>query len=577
MPALTNYIYKRPNSQFYQLRKMVPPSLQRIIGRKEFTKSLGVTDRREAEKRAFHILTKWEAEIAAASSIKVDPSPLNDFSDCNSSQELAISAGYRQICDKLDIRTSSYAKKEALKSLRETLEERKTAYLQDILSNNFDRWKCIGDRALSHATFAEVMTQLEVIEFYRNLAIASVDAISRTLLKLDGAEHTFSPSPLVQSALDNLEREAKIGEKYFELFERYAAQRIAEKKKRTDSVEQDRIVISQFFELVGRDRAISSLESADIRHWQDISAKLPSNFSKMKLFAGLTLQEIASHPESSSKKHLSKVTIQRQFSAISGFLGWCVTQRYANKNPCDGLGWNIPKGSNPYPPFSIEQLNKIFRSPLFTGFEKDGREHVRGTTKANDWRYWIPIICLFTGARIGEIAQLKLSDISTQHEIPVILIKNDEKSGQSTKSGKSRFVPISKGLERCGFMTYFMEQQRKARGDKHAQLFPELTPNKRGQISATPSRFWREYLTAINLKKGNDGYGSHSFRHTLADELRLADYLDSEIEVALGHNQKTVTSGYGRLSQGTAKRLNEMFNRVEFQGLDIAHLHVISL
>ena len=64
---------------------------------------------------------------------------------------------------------------------------------------------------------------------------------------------------------------------------------------------------------------------------------------------------------------------------------------------------------------------------------------------------------------------------------------------------------------------------------------------------------------------------------TDADELRLADYLDTEIEVALGHNQKTVTSGYGRLSQGTAKRLNEMFNRVEFQGLDIDHLYGNSL
>jgi hypothetical protein len=231
MAALSSYIYKRPASQFYQLRKMVPLPLQKVIGRREYTKSLGVTDRREAEKRAFHILAKWEAEIAAAASIRTDLEPLDEFSHCNTAEELAVSAGYHNICNKLDNRTFSYAKKEALDSLREALEERKAVYLQDIFSGRFDRWKGIGDRALSGASFAEVMTKQETNKFYENLAIASVDAITRALLKLDGAEHTFSPSTVVQSTVEKLERKAKIGENYLELFERYAAQRLAEKRR----------------------------------------------------------------------------------------------------------------------------------------------------------------------------------------------------------------------------------------------------------------------------------------------------------------------------------------------------------
>jgi integrase len=98
-------------------------------------------------------------------------------------------------------------------------------------------------------------------------------------------------------------------------------------------------------------------------------------------------------------------------------------------------------------------------------------------------------------------------------------------------------------------------------------LFPELQRNERGHIGGGPSRFWRDYLSRVGLKKGGDGLGAHSFRHTMADQLRLAGYLDDEIEVALGHNQKSVTSGYGRLKQGTVERLSRMFEAVKFDGV----------
>jgi integrase len=104
--------------------------------------------------------------------------------------------------------------------------------------------------------------------------------------------------------------------------------------------------------------------------------------------------------------------------------------------------------------------------------------------------------------------------------------------------------------------------------DGDARLFPELQPNARGQISWTPSRFWRTYLIRVGIKNGGDGFGSHSFRHGLADQLRVAGYLDDEIEVALGHNQVTVTAGYGQVRQGTVARLSVMIEAVTFPGID---------
>lgn len=66
MAALSQYLTKRSNSQFYQLRRMVPVAIRSIIGKREFYRSLRVTERRMAEQLAFPILSAWEEQIADA-------------------------------------------------------------------------------------------------------------------------------------------------------------------------------------------------------------------------------------------------------------------------------------------------------------------------------------------------------------------------------------------------------------------------------------------------------------------------------------------------------------------------------
>jgi len=76
---------------------------------------------------------------------------------------------------------------------------------------------------------------------------------------------------------------------------------------------------------------------------------------------------------------------------------------YTESNTCDGLLYDIKKikDANKRPPFNHEQMNAILSSPLFTGFERDGKEWLAGAYHSDDWRRWIPFVCMFTGARIG--------------------------------------------------------------------------------------------------------------------------------------------------------------------------------
>ncbi|WP_157845018.1 tyrosine-type recombinase/integrase [Methylocucumis oryzae] len=275
------------------------------------------------------------------------------------------------------------------------------------------------------------------------------------------------------------------------------------------------------------------------------------------------MQEAAKKARELKLKQTAFTTINKHLSTISPLFKWVAQKpEFAGlQNPCTGLFHDKVKGNNPRPSLPSDMLNVILSSPLFTGFQENGKEHKLGDCLADDWRKWIPLIVLFTGARIGEVAQLRLSDIRCDHGIWYFLIAHDEKAGLTTKSGESRIAVMHNILQQeLRFIDFVERRLQTSRGDTTVRLFAELVPNGRGQIGDAPSRWWRKYLKNIQVKSGADGFGAHSFRHGLADRLRVeADLLDTEVAVCLGHVIKSTTSGYGSVSQGTfetAKRVD---------------------
>jgi integrase len=325
-----------------------------------------------------------------------------------------------------------------------------------------------------------------------------------------------------------------------------------------DTVVQDRKVVLAFSEFVGKDRSAGSITREEVRAWRNTIAVLPPGFRKAKAYTGLCLKEAAAKAAEVGAKGLSATTISKYVSTISPFFNWCVAEGYTSANPCDGLHYKPEKGRNRRPPFTDEQLRAILTSPLFTGFLRDGKEHQPGDRLASDWRCWIPLCCMFTGARIGEIAQLRVEDVREEHGVWLLHLRHEPTKGQRTKSGKSRAVPIHSQLRGLGFLEFVETQRQRASASGNPQLFPELRPNEREQIGARPSRFWRDYLKRTGIKGGRDGFGAHSFRHTLADKFRAAGYLDNQIGIIFGHDQRSTTAGYGTLPQGTVHMLTEI-------------------
>jgi integrase len=120
-------------------------------------------------------------------------------------------------------------------------------------------------------------------------------------------------------------------------------------------------------------------------------------------------------------------------------------------------------------PWQVDELKLLFGSPVFTS-------RARPVGGRGEAAFWLPLLALFTGARLGELAPLTPADISTDAStgIAVITIKEDLEQGRTLKTLVSRrAIPVHPELVRIGFLE-FVDDVRS--GGKEARLFPLLTP-----------------------------------------------------------------------------------------------------
>lgn len=547
-----------------QLRVPVPRPLQAKFGKPLLTKTMDTSDPREADRRAEPYRAAWNAEFER---LRADNDALPDLAT------LVVTRTYAPTLAKLEASRRNVPDDDAAYS--DHLEKR-AAELRKLTRWRADgmhsEWEAVADRMIEKNNLPIEKGSEEYAKFVEAIGDNLIDAYSVFTRRSAGDLEAEPRSETVRQVLNQTANPAPPGETLMELFERYGAQRMAEKRKRLDGVNQDRKKLSLFLEFVGEKRSPASIEQRDVLNFRFAIEALPTKFKERRDYRGLSIAQAVEKARKLDVPPLAKTTVNSYISALSGFFDWLQELGYVPRNPCDGVAYRLLKGQNPRPTFSTEQLNEILKSPVFTGFQEDGKEHLKGNMRADDWRYWIPLVCLFSGARLGEIAQLRTDDVRKERGVWFMHLRHDEATEQSTKSGFSRAAPIHSKLIELGFLKFHERQVKRAAGADQA-MFPELDKNARGQISGKVGRWWRDYLEAIGIKDGGDGYGSHSFRHTMADFLRdEAELLDNDIAVALGHNQKTTTSGYGRLKQGTVTRLQNYFEAVRFEGVDFSPL-----
>lgn len=204
----------------------------------------------------------------------------------------------------------------------------------------------------------------------------------------------------------------------------------------------------------------------------------------------------------------------------------CRELEWTQRHTWEGLDIKA-KTTNKRRAITADEMGKLFGTELHTEYalpksQQGGREAA----------YWIPLIGAFTGARLGELCQLRTVDVQTVDGIPALVL-TDDGEGQTIKSEAGhRTIPIHSELIRLGFLGYADAMQKAG----HTSLWPTL-PLRKDKVSDYFGRWFLDFRKAL----GMDGPGQpsfHYFRHTVRPLMRRAGFDGMTCDRITGHETR---------------------------------------
>jgi integrase len=188
-------------------------------------------------------------------------------------------------------------------------------------------------------------------------------------------------------------------------------------------------------------------------------------------------------------------------------------------------------------PFTAGDLTAIFSTGIYTRQE-------RPKGGGGEAAYWLPLIALFTGARQGEIAQLRIGDLRQDRETGTWFFDISTEGGRTIKTASSRRkVPLHPELERLGLLRYRQSLLSKGASPQDP-LWPDFKFDTKAGRAGPWSKWFNRYLRD---KAGVEDGGKvfHSFRHTFKRMARDAGLSEEMHDALTGHTGGGVGRSYG--------------------------------
>jgi len=163
--------------------------------------------------------------------------------------------------------------------------------------------------------------------------------------------------------------------------------------------------------------------------------------------------------------------------------------------------------------------------------------------------HWIPWLLALTGARVGEIAQLWGSRVTTINGIPIIRISPAEDGGTIKNAGSERDVPLHPAIIERGFLEFVKTRPKGGPlfyGGKNAMPRPRQSETA-GHASDGVINRVREWIRENGFDNPRKA-PSHAFRHWFKTKCADLDIPDSVADAIQGHTDQSAAAGYRKIS-----------------------------
>lgn len=259
----------------------------------------------------------------------------------------------------------------------------------------------------------------------------------------------------------------------------------------------------------------------------------------------ITRQDAKRWKESLLASGLAAKTVRDGYLATArAAFSWALDNDMVELNPFHGVKVRLDKkaigrekGFDDAEALAILKAARAYRAP-------SKREHAT-TTAA---KQWTPLLAAYTGARIGELTQLRVEDVKEKDGIPFIRITPD---AGTVKTGEYRDVPLHPHLIELGFLDVVKGKAGPLfyrDGERTGRALP-------AQITADRVGAWVRSLKVI----APGIQPNHGWRHRMKTVGREAGIDSPVLDAIQGHAGRTAGENYGDVTlKAKADAINKL-------------------
>ncbi|MFG1433393.1 DUF6538 domain-containing protein [Xanthobacter sp. V2C-8] len=241
----------------------------------------------------------------------------------------------------------------------------------------------------------------------------------------------------------------------------------------------------------------------------------------------------------------TKTVKDSDLAGLKAVFGWGVANRMLPANPVEGITVKRVK--------AVKLREKGFTDQEALALLNAACCHQRGQERPKTFaaKRWVPWLCAYTGARVGEIAQLRKQDIRRESlasggEGDVWVITITPEAG-AVKNKEAREVPLHPHLVEMGFPDFVARS-----ADGHLFLTPgpgKLAGGKSGDVLGPLqgvknrlAEFARDVVSDANVAP------NHGWRHRFKTVGMDVGVSERVLDAICGHAPRTVGATYGTVT-----------------------------